>query len=153
MESSWHKKVRENIKNNLEVEGYIVKNSHQKEKGKLPLFYKTDKQSIFTSDVDIIAFKDNQVKYIIEIQSTTRPKDIIGIIGTINLSTIFSYSNKKNKIDYNLKDIILYIVTKPLIKGSKKQEQFNMIKEEFELNKGCLSYFKICTENDFQITY
>tara|TARA_B100000315_G_C14265560_1_gene446251 strand:+ start:223 stop:669 length:447 start_codon:yes stop_codon:yes gene_type:complete len=146
MENKWHKKVREKTIDYLEKEGYEYRSSHVKT-GILPLYYREVSRSTMTSDVDIIALEHNKIKYIIEIQSSTRPKDIIGIIGAINISTIHAYE----KIIYPLKDIVLYIITKPIIKGSKRKEQTKMIKERFQLTNGCLNDYKICTENEFQI--
>jgi|TARA_B100000315_G_scaffold167978_1_gene156492 hypothetical protein len=140
MENKWHKEARKKVIKYLKKEGFEVRTSHEGT-GELPLYYQTVSRPTMTSDVDIIALKDNQVHYIIEIQNKTRPKDIIGIIGAINISTIYS-----DKIThYPLKDIILYIVTKPPKRGSTQKDKFNMIKKAFKLSNGCLKDFIIST--------
>ena len=122
-----------------------VRTSHERS-GKVPLYCEKKSFSTFTSDVDILVIKEGKVRYIIEIQDSIRPKDIIGIGGAINISTI--YADRKET--YRLKDVILFIITKQHRKGSKKEEQMRLIEERFKLTAGCLKGFTICTETEFE---
>lgn len=145
MESKWHSNVRNKVVDYLEEKGFDVRTSH-KGTGRVPLYCDKVSRSSYTSDVDILVIKNGQVKYIIEIQDRIRPKDIIGIIGAINISTI--YANEENT--YPMKDITLFIVTKMQKKSSKKEDQARMIEERFYIIDGCLKKFVICTETDFR---
>ena len=143
MESKWHNRLRARIVDYLKERGFVVRTSHERT-GKVPLYYDKPSRSTFTSDVDILTIKDGDVKHIIEVQDSIRPKDLIGIIGAINISTIY----KSTK--YPLKDVILFIVTKQYIKGSKKADQIAVILERSKCIGGCLKDTIICTETDFR---
>ena len=146
-ESAWHNKTRLDIVEFYNNKGYYVDTSHGE--GAVPLYFEKVSRATYLADVDILVMYQERVKYIIEIQDKIRPKDIIGIIGAINISTIYS-PNTAERIEYPLKNVVLFIVYKSQKEGSKKDLQMKIIRDNLKFKKGCLEKFVLCTDMEFK---
>jgi len=151
-EGDWHRGVREGIIEFLEKQGHNPMYSHSKQ-GDIPLYrVENPGERIGSrnklSDVDIIITEDDGVKYLIEIEKSTRPKHIMGVISATN-----SINRCKVGEDiFKVKNSMLFIVVKEPKEKSGKPEQLELIKRAIRNNikKGSISDFIICTENEFQ---
>jgi len=154
IKGDWHentlKEVVDYLKNNLSDE-YKVMRSHTHPK--LQIFSCENDEKIGSNnrmaDVDIIAVKDNKVEYVVEVQKDgNRPKDIIGIIGAINLATFCSpYKRKGERYKYVMSDVkFILIVT---YKSKWKREQMNLINKKLLVEGGCIKKYKILEYGDF----
>ena len=92
---------------------------------------------------NIIAFTDKKT-IIIEIEKTPSPKNLVGTIGSINISNCY-------KIEGDLKplnDISLFIIIPKM--SESKGEQIKTIKKYFKIGEGSLKDFKIVTKEEFE---
>lgn len=143
-EGKWHKKVREEIFENLIKLKFIVYSSHS-EISKLELYRDEVKRKNCLSDADIVVFdsKNIKIQQIIEIENAINPKKIIGIV----LATHFcDYCRIKGE-GYPLKNISLKIIYRKPKEKSKKALKLDVISkpldEIIKATKGCLSRFKL----------
>lgn len=148
-EGEWHKKTREQIVKFLKKEkkGCEIKESHDGKKN--PLYQGEISNGTHLSDADIVVIEDGKVPYIIEIEGKTSPKTIIGTICATNLCDLYFYKGREAIIDRT----VMFIVTKHEIvykKGSKKVQQFSVIKENLKPKNGTIKDYVICTENEFE---
>jgi len=151
----WHentlREVVAYLKNNLSDE-YKVMRSHTHPK--LQIFSCENDEKIGSNnriaDVDIIAVKNEEVKYIVEVQQKGKsPKDIVGIISAINIATQCSpYKKIGRRNIYPMKNIKLIIVTTNN-KSQKKREQIELIKKKLLVEGGCIKKYKILEYGDF----
>lgn len=141
VEGDWHENVRNKMIKKYSLEGYQVKNSH--EEGKILLY----KSGIYgeephrdntLSEVDLVLIKDGKIVELIEIQQSLKPKEIIGIIGSTNLSDKCQIGDK----EYTLSNVVLKIIVKKQKEKSRKNNQLNLIKDNLQIQDGCLSNFK-----------
>ena len=110
-----------------------------------------DDCDVFLKSSDIIALKDKKT-LIIEIQGNPTPMNLIGTIGSINISN--RYKIKKERKPLN--DISLFIIIPEMIeseresKRASKGEQIKTIKKYFKIGEGSLKDFKIVTKEEFE---
>lgn len=149
----WHETVMRKVTEKLEKYGDTVWRDHKGENyERLPLYFRTgQRRDNRLAWVDIVVMKDGKVEGIIEVQKTTRPKDIIGIIGAINMATIHSPTpkNKEERKEYTLKKIKLVVIVPDYKEKSSKKEQMEQIAENINLERGCIEKLKICQYKEF----
>ena len=140
-EGEWHKKVRKKLIKKYEKEGFKIESSHEDKT--IVLSLGEAHRDTFLSDADLVVFKNNKIKKIIEIQDEKiRPKDIIGIIKATDLCD----RCKIDKNKYSLSDVELIIYYPKQEKKSKKSEQFQLIKDNLKVD-GCIGVFNF--EEDY----
>ena len=93
---------------------------------------------------NIIASTDKKT-IIIEIEEEPTPKNLIGTIGSINISN--SYKIKEGDLK-PLNDISLFIIIPEMSESTK--EQIKTIKKYFKIGEGSLKDFKIVTIEEFE---
>ena len=95
---------------------------------------------------NIIAWK-NKVTIIIEIEKDTSPKNLIGIIGSVNISNCYKIKEGDLK---PLNDISLFIIIPEMSESTK--EQIKTIKTYFKswIGEGSLKDFEIVTIDEFE---
>ncbi len=136
VEGDWHEKTRNELIEKYSKEGYKVASSHSGDK--IFLFKDSLKRENCLSDVDLVLLKDNKVVTLIEIQQSLRPKELIGIISATNLTNKCQIDNN----EYLLSDVSLIIVVNKQKEKSRKQYQLDVIKNNLNLQDGCLKSFE-----------
>ena len=93
---------------------------------------------------NIIAFTDKKT-IIIEIEEGSTPKNLIGTIGSINISNCYKIKEGDLK---PLNDISLFIIIPEMSESTG--EQIKTIKKYFKIGEGSLKDFKIVTIEEFE---
>lgn len=93
---------------------------------------------------NIIAFTDKKT-IIIEIEEDSTPKNLIGTIGSINISNCYKIKEGDLK---PLNDISLFIIIPE--QNETKKEQIKTIEKYFKIGDGSLKDFKIVTIEEFE---
>lgn len=93
---------------------------------------------------NIIAFTDKKT-IIIEIEEDSTPKNLIGTIGSINISNCYKIKEGDLK---PLNDISLFIIIPEMSKST--EEQIKTIEKYFKIGEGSLKDFKIVTIEEFE---
>lgn len=134
-EGEWHKKVRMDLINKFEQEGYQVKSSHGEKS--IRLYRGEPSDRTYLSEADLTLFNDGFIVKIVEIKyKDITPKNMVGIVKATDLSD----RCKIGKNIYDLQNIELLIFYKKQVDESVKSDQLKLIKENLKLD-GCLSGF------------
>jgi len=131
-EGEWHKKVRKRIKKEYEDRGCTVKFSHDDKT--IALSIGEAHLDTILSEPDVVILKDGIIKRIIEIKYDDILPKIMA--GTVVITDICNQCKIDNK-PYELSNVFLDIVYKKPVKGSKKREQLQLIKDNLKVD-GCL---------------
>ena len=147
-ESDEHRRIREKAIEILKRKGFGYHTAHEKGAGSIALFRDVMNLGAHFKDVDIVSWTDNKT-LVIEIEITTRPEHLMGVIASINVSNLYKIGEKGSL--KSLEGVILYVII-PDQKTKEKRQQIGNIEKSLELylKEGSLKDFKIVTIEEFE---
>ena len=143
-----HRRMMERAIEILRKKGFRYHTAHEKEGSNIALFRDVMKAGAHFKDVDIVGWADKET-LITEIETTTRPEHLMGVITSINISNFYKIGEKGSL--KSLEDVMLYVII-PAQKTKEKRQQAANIKKYLKLylKEGSLKDFKIVTIEEFE---
>ena len=143
-----HRRMMERAIEILRRRGFQYHSAHEKGGSDIALFRDVMDSSAHFKDVDVVAWKGEKT-FVVEIETSTRPAHLIGVIASINVSNLYKIGEKGSL--KSLEGVILYVII-PDQKTKEKRQQIGNIEKSLELylKEGSLKDFKIVTIEEFE---